>query len=142
MPLPALGLSYRAGATAEVPLYLALTLHEMGAVELDEAAGLDLREVNSLKFREAREQYPVKLPPDFYARLRVSLRLLERRGDVKGQRALVQEARDLLLARLKKLAALALSGIPTEVEERLTPEERALVHSAYSLMAGFMSEML
>lgn len=133
--IPQLGLSHRAGTTAEVPLYLAIRLEELGAVEIDESQAVQPREVATLRYREQKESLPVELPESFYARAKLAHYLLSKKGDVKNARALAQEVRELAIERLKKFVVL-LASRPEVADDqdflkRLTPEERALLFSLH-----------
>ncbi|MEZ0318485.1 MAG: GINS complex subunit Sld5 [Pyrobaculum sp.] len=144
--LPLLGADYQANAEAEVPLYLAVKLDELGAVEIDESALLQPKEVASLKYVEQRENYPVKLPEGFYPRLRLTMYILNKKGDVKTIRTLLQDVRELLIERIKKIALLIASR-PDVINdqaflERLTPEERALLASLHTSITTFITSVL
>lgn len=136
---------YKAGTTAVLPVYTALRLVEMGAAKLDESALLRPQDVASMKFVEEKEQFPAKLPEDFYARLKATVAQLKREGDSKGLSALISNARDLLIKRVEKLAR-ALAASPELVEdeefmERLTPEERALAQAIQVEIKALLDEM-
>ncbi|MGC9131355.1 MAG: GINS complex subunit Sld5 [Pyrobaculum sp.] len=144
--LPLLGVSYQANTVAEVPLYLALKLDEMGAVEIDEAYALPPRDVASLKYVEQRETYPAKLPEGFYPRLRLTIYLLSKRGDAKTVKTILQDVRELLIERVKKMALLVATRHDVindqSFMERLTPEEKALLMSMYNAITQFMLSVL
>ncbi|WP_187146749.1 GINS complex subunit Sld5 [Pyrobaculum neutrophilum] len=139
--LPLLGVSHKAGTEAEVPLYLALKLDEMGAVEIDESGAIQPRDVTSLKYVEQRESYPVKLPEGFYARVKLAAYIFNKRGDVKSLRTLVQEVRELVIERVRKIAVLVATR-PDIINDqsfldRLTAEERALLTSIHASVTSF-----
>ncbi|ABL88360.1 Protein of unknown function DUF1288 [Pyrobaculum islandicum DSM 4184] len=140
--LPLLGISHKAGTETEVPLYLALRLDEMGAVEIDESNAVQPRDVASLKYLEQRESYPVKLPEDFYPRVRLTIYLLNKKGDVKTLRTVVQDVRELVIERIKKISVLVATK-PDIVNDqdfvsRLTPEEKALLLSIHAAITSFI----
>jgi len=139
--IPMLGVSHKAGTEIEVPLYLALKLEEMGAVEIDDRNVIQPKDVTSLKYVEQRESYPVKLPDGFYPRVKLTIYMLNKKGDAKAVRTILQDVRELVMERVRKMAVL-LATRPDAINdqsllERLTPEERALLLSMYTSISSF-----
>lgn len=137
------GLSHKAGTETEIPLYLAIKLEELGVVEIDQSLVLSPKEVASIRYQEEKESQLVKLPGDFYPRLKLSLYLLGKRGDAKTLRLLIQEARALLIERVRKMAAL-MAARPDIINdgtflEKLTPEEKAFATSLRSAVYSLVS---
>ncbi|MGK0548282.1 MAG: GINS complex subunit Sld5 [Pyrobaculum sp.] len=144
--LPQLGISYQADTSAEIPLFLALKLDEMNAVEIDDSYVISPKDIANIKYAEQRESYPAKLPEDFYPRLKLSVYLLNKKGDSKTVRMLFQETRELLIERVKKIALLVAtrSDIVNDQSflERLALEEKALLASMYNTITSFMMSIL
>jgi len=144
--LPLLGVSYKANTEADLPLYLALSLEEVGAVEIDEGSLIAPKDVTTYKYMEQRETYPVQLPEGFYARVKLTVHALNKRGDSKGARAMAQDLRELLIERVRKIAVLVATK-PDVVSdqgflERLTPEEKALLNSMYATISSFIAAVM
>jgi DNA replication factor GINS len=145
--LAPLNVSYGAGVEADVPLYLAIKLDEMGVAEIvDWDATLQPGDIAALKYVERRESYPSKLPDRFYPRVKLTMYLLSKRGDLKTLRALAQEVRELVIERVRKMAALV-AARPDVVNEqsfleRLEPEERALLTSVYTAVVPFILSVI
>jgi len=139
--IPMLGVSHKAGTEVEVPLYLALKLEEMDAVEIDDRNMIQPKDVASLKYVEQRENYPVKLPDGFYPRVRLTIHILNKRGDAKAVRMILQDVRELVMERVRKMAVL-LATRPDVINDqsfldRLTPEEKALLLSMHTSISSF-----
>lgn len=139
--IPLLGISHKAGTEVDIPLYLALKLEEMEAVEIDDSNLIQPKEVASLKYVEQRESYPARLPEGFYPRVKLTVHVLNKRGDVKAVRNILQDIRELVVERIRKMAVLVATR-PDIVNdqnflERLTPEEKALLHSMYVSLSSF-----
>ena len=139
--IPLLGISHKAGTEVDLPLYLALKLEEMGAVEIDDSNFIQPKDVASLKYVEQRESYPARLPEGFYPRVKLTVHVLNKRGDVKA-RDVLQYVRELVVERIRKIAVLVATR-PDIVNdqnflERLTPEEKALLHSMYVSLSSFV----
>jgi DNA replication factor GINS len=120
---------------------LALKLEEMGAVEIDDR-NLIHKEVASLKYVEQRESYPARLPEGFYPRVKLTVYILNKRGDVKAVRDVLQNVKELVVERIRKIAVLVATR-PDIINdpnflERLTPEEKALLHSMYVSLSSFV----
>ncbi len=140
--IPLLGISHKAGTEVDIPLYLALKLEEMGAVEIDDRNLIQPKEVASLKYVEQRESYPARLPEGFYPRVKLTVYILNKRGDVKAVRDVLQYVKELVVERIRKIAVLVATR-PDIINdpnflERLTPEEKALVHSMYVSLSSFV----
>jgi len=140
--IPLLGISHKAGTEVDIPLYLALKLEEMGAVEIDDRNLIQPKEVASLKYVEQRESYPARLPEGFYPRVKLTVYILNKRGDVKAVRDVLQYVKELVVERIRKIAVLVATR-PDIVNdqnflERLTPEEKALLHSMYVSLSSFV----
>ncbi len=140
--IPLLGISHKAGTEVDIPLYLALKLEEMGAVEIDDRNLIQPKEVASLKYVEQRESYPARLPEGFYPRVKLTVHILNKRGDVKAVRDVVQYVKELVVERIRKIAVLVATR-PDIINdpnflERLTPEEKALLHSMYVSLSSFV----
>ena len=95
---------------------------------------------------EQRETYPVQLPEGFYARVKLTVHVLNKRGDSKGARAVAQDLRELLIERVRKIAVLVATK-PDVVSdqgflERLTPEEKALLNSMYVSISSFIAAVM
>jgi DNA replication factor GINS len=140
--IPLLGISHKAGTEVDIPLYLALKLEEMGAVEIDDRNLIQPKEVASLKYVEQRESYPARLPEGFYPRVKLTVHILNKRGDVKAVRDVLQYVKELVVERIRKIAVLVATR-PDIINdpnflERLTPEEKALLHSMYVSLSSFV----
>jgi DNA replication factor GINS len=140
--IPLLGISHKAGTEVDIPLYLALKLEEMGAVEIDDRNLIQPKEVASLKYVEQRESYPARLPEGFYPRVKLTVYILNKRGDVKAVRDVLQNVKELVVERIRKIAVLVATR-PDIINdpnflERLTPEEKALLHSMYVSLSSFV----
>jgi DNA replication factor GINS len=140
--IPLLGISHKAGTEVDIPLYLALKLEEMGAVEIDDRNLIQPKEVASLKYVEQRESYPARLPEGFYPRVKLTVYILNKRGDVKAVRDVLQYVKELVVERIRKIAVLVATR-PDIINdpnflERLTPEEKALLHSMYVSLSSFV----
>jgi DNA replication factor GINS len=140
--IPLLGISHKAGTEVDIPLYLALKLEEMGAVEIDDRNLIQPKEVASLKYVEQRESYPARLPEGFYPRVKLTVYILNKRGDVKAVRDVLQNVKELVVERIRKIAVLVatrpdITNDPNFLE-RLTPEEKALLHSMYVSLSSFV----
>jgi len=140
--IPLLGISHKAGTEVDIPLYLALKLEEMGAVEIDDSNLIQPKEVASLKYVEQRESYPTRLPEGFYPRLKLTVYILNKRSDVKAVRDVLQYVKELVVERIRKIAVLVamrpdIINDPNFLE-RLTPEEKALLHSMYVSLSSFV----
>ncbi|MEM0483972.1 MAG: GINS complex subunit Sld5 [Pyrobaculum sp.] len=144
--LPSLGLSYQTNTVAEVPLFLALKLADMDAVEIDESYVISPKDVATLKYAEQRDNYPVKLPEGFYPRVRITIYLLGKKGDSKTVRAVIQEVRELLIERVRKIAMLIAARPELANDqsflERLTPEEKALLTSMHNAITSFILSVI
>jgi DNA replication factor GINS len=97
--------------------------------------------VASLKYVEQRENYPVKLPDGFYPRVRLTIHILNKRGDAKAMRMMLQDVRELVMERVRKMAVL-LATRPDVINDqsfldRLTPEEKALLLSMHTSISSF-----
>ncbi|MEM1519799.1 MAG: GINS complex subunit Sld5 [Pyrobaculum sp.] len=138
------GISQRAGSVSELPLSLALRLEDMGAVTIDESQLIDLKEISQLNFLEEKDAaMPAKLPEGFYARLKLTLYILNKRGDLKKASDVLNGARELVIKRIRKISVLV-AAQPSKINDlefldRLTKEERALLTSLYSTVASFTS---
>jgi DNA replication factor GINS len=140
--IPLLGISHKAGTEVDIPLYLALKLEEMGAVEIDDRNLIQPKEIAPLKYVEQREGYPIKLPEGFYPRVKLTVHVLNKRGDVKAVRNILQDVKELVVERIRKIAVL-MATRPDIINdpnflERLTPEEKALLHSMYVSLSSFV----
>jgi DNA replication factor GINS len=140
--IPLLGISHKVGTEVDIPLYLALKLEEMGAVEIDDRNLIQPKEVASLKYVEQRESYPARLPEGFYPRVKLTVYILNKRGDVKAVRDVLQNVKELVVERIRKIAVLVatrpdITNDPNFLE-RLTPEEKALLHSMYVSLSSFV----
>jgi DNA replication factor GINS len=140
--IPLLGISHKAGTEVDIPLYLALKLEEMGAVEIDDRNLIQPKEVASLKYVEQRESLPARLPDGFYPRVKLTVHILNKRGDVKAVRDVLQYVKELVVERIRKISVLVATR-PDIINdpnflERLTPEEKALLHSMYVSLSSFV----
>ncbi|MBP1449446.1 MAG: DNA replication complex GINS family protein [Thermoproteus sp.] len=136
----------KSGVTASLPLFLALKLAEIGAAQVDESLVMRPQDVSGLNFMEEKEEKPVKLPEDFYVRVKATIWVLKRKGDARALGQFLAEVRRLLIKRVEKLARI-LAGSPEklgdeEFASRLTPEEKALALSLYLELLGFVQELL
>jgi len=136
---------YKAGSTISVPLFLGLKLAQLDLARIEEDE-LKIQDVTSIKFVEQREHALAKLPDNFYTKLKVTLKKLEKEGDIRTMKALIQEVRELLIYRIRKIAAL-LATSPNiindeEFMDKLTAEEKILVASLYVDIVGFVQSSL
>lgn len=139
--IPMLRVSHKAGTEVEVPLYLALKLEEMDAVEIDDRNMIQPKDVASLKYIEQKENYPARLPEGFYPKVRLTIYILNKRGDAKAVRMMLQDVRELVMERVRKMAVL-LATRPDVINDqsfldRLTPEEKALLLSMHTSISSF-----
>ncbi len=124
----------------ELPLYMAIKLDEYGVVEIGDSEMVKPGDVATLKYREQKERQLVKLPEDFYSRVRLTLYLLNKRGDTKQARLLAGEVRDLARERLRKMVELMTTAQELDFLDKLTPEERALAISLHTSISTFLSQ--
>ncbi|CCC81198.1 replication initiation protein [Thermoproteus tenax] len=137
---------FKAGSAAALPASVALRLVDMGAAQLDETELLKPQDVQSFKYSEEKDQWPIQLPEDFYARAKASILQLKREGDSRTMGQLISATRDLLIKRVEKIARL-LAASPDLVENndfmaRLTPEERALARAIDLELISLLREVL
>ncbi|MEM4898135.1 MAG: GINS complex subunit Sld5, partial [Pyrobaculum sp.] len=101
-------------------------------------------EISQLNFLEEKDAaMPAKLPEGFYARLKLTLYILNKRGDLKKASDVLNGARELVIKRIRKISVLV-AAQPSKINDlefldRLTKEERALLTSLYSTVASFTS---
>jgi DNA replication factor GINS len=105
-----------------------------------------LRRVKSVpgstsKVPEGRTPYGWRLKKTFYPRVRLTIHILNRRGDAKAVRMMLQDVRELVMERVRKMAVL-LATRPDVINDqsfldRLTPEEKALLLSMHTSISSF-----
>lgn len=142
------GLELRAGLELKIPRWLAKKLEHDGIVEIIGSESMSYSEITKYAFLESQSSPAplslVKLPKDFYIRLRSYLRSLEDKIRETGDNRIYGEyekARTAVLElvgiRLRKILLAAQMGVKLEeVREKLAYEEETL----YSLLKNLVEE--
>ncbi len=141
---------YRMGQEAELPLWIAQRLVEMGYAKFREDEQLTLNTLSTTHYKETlpgSRQVP-KLSRSFYFQVRRLLRNLksqEAKDRTKGRdldKALAL-ARDIVNIRVKKIASLGASGEQaTELTSNLTAEEQALYDKIRGTVDSWKKDIL
>jgi hypothetical protein len=141
---------YRIGQEVELSLWIAQHLVEMGYAKFREEEQLTLNLLSTTQYKEnlLGSRQLSKLSRSFYFQLRRfirNLKTLEAKDRAKGKdldKALPL-ARDIVNARVRKIASLAASGEQaTDMASNLTPEEHALYDIIHKAVDSWKKDIL
>jgi len=135
------------GDTIDLPRWVAEVLVEMGVCESQEENFSS--EVFKAVTREkiAGSEQLSTLRPDFYLKVRRQLSFV---GDPSGKSASYPDLEktrtlvyDLVALRLRKILSVAISlSAPSDIKDKLTPEEYQIFDSVYSLLQSWRSVVM
>ncbi len=141
---------YRIGQEAELPLWIAQHLVEMGYAKFRDDEQLTLNTLSTTHYKEtlpAAKQVP-RLSRSFYFHVRRLIRNLksqELKDRAKGRDLDKAQAlaRDIVAIRVKKIVSLAASGEQaTELTANLTAEEQALYEKVREAVDSWKKDIL
>jgi len=134
------------GDTIDLPRWVAEVLVEMGICENQEENFSS--EVFKAVTREkiAGNDQLSTLRPDFYLKVRRQLSFV---GDTSGKSSYPEIGKtrslvyDLVALRLRKILSIAISlSAPSDIKEKLTPEEYQIFDSVYSLLQSWRAVVM
>lgn len=136
----------RKGAKLELPLGEALPLVKQGIVAIDHERLPTLQEMNKIRWIESRDPSDLqKLDEDFYLKARLSIALMEQRGEDERKIGAAKAVLvDIIRLRMQKiLKAVAANPEPSrEFVEKLSIEERALYASLCKSVKVWYTSMI
>ncbi len=141
---------FEEGNEYEIYNWIALELEKSGIVHFREDENLNMAKLNKLQWSERVQTVGqiLRLPEDFYPRLRRYLACLRKEAAKSPEKMLENEkarqlTRDIINSRLKKIVSIASAPAQTEQTlKNLTVEERFLYDQLYTFINQWRTQIL
>ena len=138
------------GMEIQLPKWAALKLSQLGLIEIKTTDEISLRDLLRILWRESREINLTKIDPQFYIKIKNTLRRLNKQTRENPQPENIQQTRrykdtttDIINCRMQKIIQAAISeSLPPTITENMTLEEETLLKKISEAINQWKDQLL